>query len=263
MSKLPPQFSQSALQDYVDCARRFELKYIDRMRWPAAESEPIEVQEEHMRRGALFHQMVHLHHLGVPPEQIVKTELDDDLRAWWAAYLASDLVRDLPQNRYPEHTLSVPLAGRRLIAKYDLLAYDAERAVIVDWKTSLHRTKQSTLEQRLQTIIYRYVTVAAGIAPADSVTMVYWFAAHPQDAAVLPYSEAQYAEDEVYLTGLIQEIEGRKVFDLTTDTHRCLYCVYRSLCERGVVAGEFESIDLDVDDDDFDLDFDQVAEVAF
>ena len=263
MRQLPTQYSQSALQDYVDCARRFELKYIKKMRWPAAESEPIEVQEEHMRRGALFHQMVHLHHLGVPPDQIVKAELDDDLRVWWAAYLASDVLRDLPSNRHPEYTLSVPMAGRRLIAKYDLLAHDSTRAVIVDWKTSINRTKPAILEKRLQTIIYRYVTVAAGIASADAVMMVYWFAAHPDETVILPYSMAQYAEDEAYLTELITRIEGQKTFDLTTDTHRCLYCVYRSLCERGVVAGAFDGIEAEPDLDDFDLDFDQIAEVEF
>ncbi|GAB4322211.1 MAG: PD-(D/E)XK nuclease family protein [Phototrophicales bacterium] len=264
MSQLPSQFSQSALQDYVDCARRFELKYIQKMRWPAAESEPIELQEAHMRRGALFHQMIHLHHLGVPPEQIATTEMDDDLRLWWQAYLESDVLQNLPQNRYPEYTLSVPLAGRRLIAKYDLLAYDQSRGVIVDWKTSLWRTKRAVLEQRLQTVVYRYVAVAAGVIPADQLTMIYWFAAHPEDIAILPYSQAQYSQDEHYLTALLQEIEKREVFDLTVHVNRCFYCVFRSLCERGVSAGDFEGIDeIDIDDDAFDLDFDQVAEVVF
>ena len=32
--------SQSSLQDYVDCARRFQLRYLDRLSYPAIESEP-------------------------------------------------------------------------------------------------------------------------------------------------------------------------------------------------------------------------------
>ena len=51
MSILPNfVFSQSSLQDYVDCARRFELRYIDELRWPAVVAEPSETHEAHMQR---------------------------------------------------------------------------------------------------------------------------------------------------------------------------------------------------------------------
>mgnify|MGYP007064289961 CR=1 FL=1 len=33
------QFSQNNLQDYLDCARRFELRALRRLAWPAAQSE--------------------------------------------------------------------------------------------------------------------------------------------------------------------------------------------------------------------------------
>ena len=47
-SKLPPQFafSQSSLQDYMDCPRRFQLRYLDRLIYPAAESEPAPVADQ-------------------------------------------------------------------------------------------------------------------------------------------------------------------------------------------------------------------------
>jgi hypothetical protein len=50
------QFSQSSLQDYVECSRRFELRYIERLRWPALQSEPVLEQERHMQQGQRFHQ---------------------------------------------------------------------------------------------------------------------------------------------------------------------------------------------------------------
>ncbi len=34
-------FSQSSLQDYMDCARRFQLRYIDQLNWPAINTETV------------------------------------------------------------------------------------------------------------------------------------------------------------------------------------------------------------------------------
>ena len=35
------QFSQASLSDYMDCARRFQLRYLLEQDWPAVESEPL------------------------------------------------------------------------------------------------------------------------------------------------------------------------------------------------------------------------------
>ena len=65
--KLPAEFqySQSSLQDYVECQRRFELRYIQRQAWPAVEVEPILEKEEHMRQGAAFHRLLQQHDIGL------------------------------------------------------------------------------------------------------------------------------------------------------------------------------------------------------
>ena len=42
-------FSQSSLQDYSNCPPHFQLHYLDRMAYPAAESEPA-LENEHVRR---------------------------------------------------------------------------------------------------------------------------------------------------------------------------------------------------------------------
>ncbi|PJF28501.1 MAG: PD-(D/E)XK nuclease family protein, partial [Phototrophicales bacterium] len=54
---LPPnfQFSQSNLQDYIDCPRRFELRHIQHLHYPSIESEPQLDREAHQRRGVAFH----------------------------------------------------------------------------------------------------------------------------------------------------------------------------------------------------------------
>ena len=69
---LPPDFvfTQGNLQDYVDCPRRFELKYLQRQRWPAAEVDDMVAFERHMEQGAQFHRLVQQSLLGIPPETL-------------------------------------------------------------------------------------------------------------------------------------------------------------------------------------------------
>jgi CRISPR/Cas system-associated exonuclease Cas4 (RecB family) len=273
------QFSQASLQDYVDCPRRFQLRYVLQLAWPAQEAEPVLEHERHMRQGAAFHRLVHRHVLGMDEEKLTRTVQEPDLRRWWHNYLAHPLA-GLPENRYPEFTLSAPLGapsidGHRLLAKYDLVAVaPGERAVIVDWKTSRKRPKRQYLVERLQTRVYPCLLVQAGahlggqlIVP-EQVEMVYWFADHPGEPAHFPYDTNQWEADEAYLIALIEEIAGREdaAFPLTSEVRRCGFCSYRSLCQRGVKPGNIDEWEdeADVGDAlDFDLDFDQIAEIAF
>lgn len=58
-------FSAHSLQAYVDCERRFELSYLEELKWPAVESEPLLESERHMADGRRFHEMVHRDLLGL------------------------------------------------------------------------------------------------------------------------------------------------------------------------------------------------------
>ena len=125
------QFSQGNLQDYTDCPRRFQLRYLLELAWPAVEAEPADEFEARIRDGEAFHRMVQQHVLGVLPADVAP-EPGSDLAAWWENYLASP-PPDLPPARHPEITLSAPLGEHRLIAKFDLIAIEpGRRAVIVD-----------------------------------------------------------------------------------------------------------------------------------
>jgi hypothetical protein len=98
--------------------------------------------------------------------------------------------------------------------------------------------------------------------------MVYWFANFPEEPAVFPYGPDRYGEDEAYLDSLVEEIENLSEtgFELAADRKRCDFCPYRSLCERGVLAGDLGEAmeDWDVEGDfDISLDFDQSAEIEY
>lgn len=271
------KFTQSNLQDYVECARRFDLRYVQQLQYPAVEAEPIVEHEKHMQQGATFHHMVHQHQLGVPDSVLTTLAADEPLKNWWANYLNTNL--DLPEHRYAETALTAPLAGFRLLAKYDLLAINpGEKAVIVDWKTGQRRPNRTALQNRLQTIIYPYLLVRAGAhlnngtsLQPEQVEMIYWFADDPHQPEHFPYSTVQYQQDEQHLTDLINEINTRTEFDKTSQEWRCKFCTYRSLCRRGTSAGNLADLDESIPEDvigedadiDIDFDFDQIMEVEF
>ncbi len=270
-------FSQSNLQDYSDCARRFDLRYLQRQRWPAVTAEPVIEHEKHMRQGSHFHQMVQQLLTGIPAEKVEKQAHEEPLIGWWLNFVNSDVLKSLPETRYPEIDLGAPLGDYRLIAKYDLLAVQpGEQLVIVDWKTSNKRTPRNRLQAMMQTRVYRYLLVKAGaymnggnaVQPGQ-VRMIYWFANHPNQPEVFEYSQQQFEDDERLLLSLINEIAARADFPKTDDERRCKFCTYRSLCDRGVRAGDMDdaALDDDIDEEadllDFNISLDQIAEVEF
>jgi len=269
------QFSQGSLQDFVDCRRRFELRYIQQLAWPAIESEPALENEVFLQKGALFHRLAHQHSLGVPDEKLDPLAGDEDLARWWENF--KRFAADLPEmTRYPEVSLTAPLGDYRLVAKYDLVGIHPDgRAVIYDWKTSRRRSRSEWLAERLQTRVYPYLLVRAGgqfnegipLTP-EGVQMVYWFADHPDDPQHITYDKKKYVADHAYLSELVATITalGSSEFPLTNDVRRCAYCVYRSLCDRGIKAGDWDAFEADLEAGeglDLVLDFEQIAEIEF
>jgi len=268
-------FTQGSLGDFAACARRFELRYIKRMRYPALEvDEPLQF-EARTRQGARLHKRGQQPMLGVPAELLTASLADDEeLARWWANYLAHGLI-DLPEARHPEITLQAQLAGRRLVATYDLLALAPDGlAVIVDWKTGARVPSQSDLRGRMQTVVYRYVLAGAGAhlyaaesIPPESIRMDYVYVARGGERISFEYSTAQMREDEALLSQMISTIEYADEFPLTDDLRRCRFCSYRSLCDRGE-AGRLDDFDLDevedeAEEEELALDFDQIAEIEF
>ena len=254
MADLPVDFvfSQNNLQDFVDCPRRFELRHLLRQPWPAVQSEPVLEHERHMQRGELFHQMIHQHQVGLPADVIGRQAMDEELKNWWDSYLAMAPAA-LPEKRYPEFTLRAGLAGHIFLAKFDLLCIDpGTKIVIVDWKTGQKKTNRSTLRARLQTRLYPWMAVKAGaylngnrpVLP-EMVEMIYWFTAEPLHTENFSYSAAQFQKDEKLLTDLVDEVERdlESGFPLTGDEHKCVYCNYRSLCDRGIFPGKEDDPD--------------------
>jgi CRISPR/Cas system-associated exonuclease Cas4 (RecB family) len=248
-------FSQASLTDYLDCPRRFQLRYLLEQAWPAVESEPLLERERSAELGRRFHKLIQQHVEGLPEEILTQSISEPELARWWQAYLLglTTTLHHLPAPRRVEVAISTPIENYRLTAHFDLIAAEADRAVIVDWKTEHRLPTREQLLKRMQTRVYRYVLTEASQQPPGTVSMIYWFAQYPDQPIVLPYDAAQHADDHRFITGLIDEIARQAErdtieWDKTPDERKCAYCVYRSLCQRGVYAGTLES-----EEEDFDL----------
>ena len=300
-SNLPTHFifSQGSLQAYVDCPRLFQLRYVERLLWPAPESEPSLENERYVQLGSSFHQLVQQYYLDIDPERLSLMAMRDPLlHQWWGNFIQLNPKTD-GSKQYTEISLSTPLDQFRLVAKYDLLIIkkvpllpkkDASinlsrdhdelnwKAIILDWKTSRKLPERQWQASRLQTRVYPYVLVKAGttflgnetIEP-DQIKMVYWFSNYPTEPIHFYYSQEDFEKDEAFLSALINEIKTLDVDEApkTQNQKRCRYCGYRSLCNRGIKAGSYLELDAEdrIQNEDLDLsiefDFDQIAEIEF
>ncbi len=262
-------FSQSSLQDYSDCPRRFQLRYMEQLQWPAVETEPAMENERRQREGQLFHRMVQQYVVGIPPGKILGQVSSPNLRRWWDNFLLNPV--DLAgYAQHAEITLSAPLgANFRLTAKYDLIAIKpATEIILYDWKTYAKRPRDEFLAARWQTRIYRALMIQAGtllfgntpIEP-EFLTMVYWFAEYPTQPARFPYSNAQYARDTNALDSLVDEIATSTDFPKTEEEKKCSYCIYRSYCDRKVTIGD--NLFLEDDPAELEINLEQIQEIAF
>ena len=273
--------SQSSLQDYMDCAQRFKLRYLDRLSYPAAETEPTLENEKHQQEGEYFHRLIQQHLIGIPAEQIAKFANTANLQRWWDNFQCSpelsalrEMIEDQGRNLsglYTETTLSAPLGKYRLLAKYDLIAIQNGKAFIYDWKTYRKRPRNEWLAARMQTRVYRALLVQAGAHlnggkpfEPEQLEMIYWFPDFPDQPARFPYSSALFQRDWDSLLKLSEEVASASSYPLTEDRQKCLFCTYRSYCERGICAGEAEQAEAEMEAEElFDVNFEQIGEIAF
>jgi len=268
------QFSQNNLQDYHDCPRRFELRHILRQDWPALQSEPVIEREQHIRMGNRFHEMIHQNLTGVPIEQIEAQVNEPQLQDWWRAFLDYSPIPASISRMHVEFPVSARFVDVRLVAKFDLVTFLAEnQALIFDWKTALKRPLRKFLRERIQTRLYPFLLTLALRSPDNQpmdpaqVKMIFWFANFPQEIEQIAYSQAQFDQDKIFFLGLIHQINTTPPghFLMTQNEKICTYCVYRSLCNRGVGAGTWNEMQEigDATSTDVTINFEQIAEIEF
>lgn len=237
------RFTQNNLNDFLGCNHRFFQRHIAQQPWPAMDTSSAQamVQERRLHTGVALHRWIERFWLGAIDPFTDAPEGDDELRALWSRFVSTDFSF-LPAQRNPELGLSCALGARRLYARFDLLAIEPGRAVIVDWK-SARNVGFEDWAARLQTRIYLFVLVEAGDPYHNGVQLLpeqcemrYWLANAQQPWVTVPYSQQQHEENREFLSHLAGDIFQREHIDqfpLTDDVRQCEPCGYRTLCKRG------------------------------
>jgi len=280
-------FSQASLQDFVDCQRRFALHHLLNIHWPAIPSEPALENEHLLQLGEKFHHMAHQRFLGMPGHKLEGLIRDFELKMWWKNF-REQINFDADFQLFPEKSLSMPFGNYRLVAKYDLIVIGADdRLMIYDWKTSRKQPRRDVLAGRMQTKVYPYlltnvsgeITKGEPVSP-ENIGMIYWFAAETGHPEQFDYSSTAFESDYNDLRAAIDEIDRLyslatthqqeddflEIFSLTDHIAKCAFCVYRSLCNRGVKAGQVDDLseeNLTETLSKINLDFEQIAEIEF
>jgi len=270
------QLNQSNLQDYLDCPRRFQLSVLKDTSWPAAYSEPIGNFELSTQRGNRFHLICHQFFSGVDHKLLENSITDPELKSMWDSFFP--FAQTLESYRlFSESLLSIPFFGHRLIAKFDLIVeISSEQYIIFDWKTASKKPSRSLLNNKLQTHLYPYIFSQAGhdlfpniqILP-PLINMHYWYPLASDHEEVFNYSDKKHQEIEKKLQDIINSIkiliQNDTDFQLTDHLTNCQYCVFRSLCDRGLTAGTYENSPYLNQEDltNVRFDIDQVSEIEF
>ncbi len=187
----------------------------------------------------------------------------------------TNLPLNIPISRRPEIDLSMTFEQYRLAAKIDLLAVDrGKQAVIVDWKTTHKSPKPAFVTSRIQSLVYPYLVISTGSSlngykPFDpsQVTMIYWYPSFPEKPVILKFDQIWMEKTKSTLSRLVGEIAHLKmdIFPLTVETGKCQFCRFRSLCERGITAGNLASEDMDESENEksLEINFDEIQGIAF
>ena len=224
--------------------------------------------ERRQLEGQIFHRLVQQYLLGLPAENLSRMANTPNLARWWNNFKQEfGSLGEL----HPELTLSSPIENHRLVAKYDLVAVQDNKATIYDWKTYAKRPHAEWMSARWQTRVYRALLVQAGAHLNNSnpfepgqIEMIYWYADFPSDPTRFKYDANQFNRDWSAIQKVVKEISSSNEFPLAEDEKMCRFCTYRSYCNRGTQAGQIAEAETEMDSEAaFDVNFEQIGEIEF
>lgn len=244
--------NQKNIQDFLDCPRKFQLLSLDNLCWPAALSDNLMKIERSTFLGNQFHMICYQYFSGISPDQIGDSIVDPDLKIMWENFLPFG-SKFLDHSVYPEQLITSSLLNFRLVAKFDLVVkVSSDKYIILDWKTGANKPSREILNNRVQSYLYPYIFHQSGadligeisIKP-DQIEMHYFYPSSTEPHEIFPYSSQAHDEVSSRLEGILSKLtnifQATDEFPLTDDRSQCLYCVFRSLCDRGVAPGSIEN----------------------
>ena len=197
------RLSQGHLNLLSICPPKFQRVYIDCLGSLTAPE-----QQENMQWGSRFHLLMQQRELTLPIEPLLAsdTELDRSLKALIEA--APELQPNVDIWREAEHCRTLSFDDFLFTVIYDLLIAEADRAIILDWKTYRQPMKAKALKQNWQTRLYLYVLAETSEYGPEQIQMTYWFVKSGQPTRVtINYSQAEHQQAEAEITALLTDLK--------------------------------------------------------
>ena len=242
---LPGRYSQTSLEQYLLCQRRFWLRYVRGLAWPPPVGAQALQIEEALERGQQFHEWVAQQSLGFDLGTMVNRGKDEVLKTWNHNYVRSPYYQQENEYVYSEIELSTRINGCVLMARIDRLIVQPGKSIdIIDWKTGYNNPDANRKRNSFQTKVYRYVVLKSVHqlpimdllrVDAEQIHLTYWYPEYPETPIHIGYSEGEHEQIEAYLSSIIQEILQKKDvadYPVTPDTTQCVYCPYQRYCDR-------------------------------
>lgn len=234
------RLSQGHLSLLEICPRQFQYQFLEQLN---LQNQSLE-DEERLRSGSEFHQIIQQRSLQVPIEALLAK--DPQLAQWFRAFervmpdffSSIDVASELSES---EQVRTLTYLGHCLVVVYDYLILNPERALILDWKTYRKPNPSNAIVNSWQSKLYPYVLHQTSQYPAHHIELRYWFFHHDTAQKLsLPYTDAAHCETDRQLTHLLTQLnhwlsdyESHAIpFPQTPDVTTCKHCAYAVRCDR-------------------------------
>jgi len=244
-------FSATTLQDFIDCKRKFKLKYIDHLSWPAPLSQLNTKYSEAITRGRKFHQLIQQHFIGIPDYELFNSIQDHTVRQWLKNALSFEISSEKQTKKMVEYHVSYINKGVLLTGVIDLLLISPDSGMkIIDWKTGLSKPNLDRYKSRIQTRLYPYLLLQSPAFSANrfeglktqEITFNYWFTNFPEHSLSFTYDRQNFNQDDAYFDDLITTITLTPVEEMlmTHNIDLCRSCPFQLYCGRNIQADYFD-----------------------
>lgn len=229
---LVPRISVSQLKTWGRCRKKFQLDYVNKLRWPTDQS--------NFQLGQDVHKLLDYHARGLDCTQLLTTATPKVQQAW-------RLLMDAEITQKPivasEWGFLVPLLADDgsvmcwLDGRIDRISRDGDQPsdalLVIDWKTGT-AVPQSP-ETDWQTMVYLYATVEArkelglvDITP-EQMRFVYVEVKHQIREVTVAYDSQRHQEVGHFLKKTVQDILAEQDYPLP---QACpdRYCPYGQVC---------------------------------
>jgi len=221
----PSQVSQSTLNLWQACPRKFQHQVLDNFHLPA------ELNTK-MEQGSRFHLLMQQRELGLDITNLAASDLQ--LQNWIAAFEHNPPVM-IEGDRHSEHLRTYKLNSYILTAIYDLLILGTNQAQILDWKTHNQPISAAVLQANWQTRLYLYLLVATSDYLPEQISMCYWFA-NTATTVAIAYNQHDHDQTEQELRQILSEMNDAQQADyyaqLPQGSEKCTKCEFKYRCER-------------------------------